>query len=114
MNWLSLRITVSWKNTGTENFKNGEAQSSWKVVTKKKKWNLNNNLPNHTPPFLWQSPFCKLFDTGSITWLWKGKDICADGWLEHNSIQGQIKKMTIAYTDLRNNHNAGYVYDSRK
>ena len=30
-------------------------------------------------------------------------------------MQGQIKKMTIAYTDLRNNHcNAGYVYDSRK
>ena len=30
-------------------------------------------------------------------------------------MQGQIKRMTIAYTDLRNNHhNASYVYDSRK
>lgn len=117
MNWLSLCITVSRKNTGTENFKNGEAQKSWKVVTKKKKKKRkpSNNLPNHIPPFLWQSRFCILFDTGSIKRLWKGKDICADGWLEHNSTQGQIKRMTIAYRDLRNNHyNASYVYDSRK
>lgn len=116
MNWLSLRITVSQKKIGTENFKNGEAQRSWKVVTKtKKKRKPSNNLPNHTPPFLWQSHFCILFDKGSITRLWKGKGICADGWLEHYSMQGQIKKMTTAYTDLRNNHyNASYVYDSRK
>lgn len=94
---MFLYIVASWENIGTENLKRGKAQTSWKVVTKKKE--SSNTIEQKAAQVHTTLSFYMLYDRG-VDMNGKG-GLCFAGWLEHNSMQAQIKKTNVANMDFR-------------